>query len=36
MAQKQEMLLRATRHGRTYDGNVWRDGKRRWVRCREG
>jgi len=35
-ALKQELLLRATRHGRTYDGNVWRDGKRRWVRCREG
>ena len=35
-ALKQELLLRATRNGRTYDGIVWRGGHRRWVRCREG
>ena len=35
-ALKQELLLRATRNGHTYDGSVWRDGQRRWVRCREG
>ena len=35
-ALKQELLLRATRHGHAYDGNVWRGGQRRWVRCREG
>ena len=35
-ALKQELLLRATRNGRAYDGNVWRGGQRRWVRCREG
>ena len=35
-ALKQELLLRATRNGHTYDGSVWRNGQRRWVRCREG
>jgi hypothetical protein len=35
-AVKQELLLRATRNGRRYDGSVWRGGHRRWVRCREG
>jgi hypothetical protein len=35
-ALKQELLLRATRNGRAFDGNIWRGGKRRWVRCREG
>ena len=34
-ALKQEALLRARRNGQTYDGSLWRDGKRRWVRCRE-
>lgn len=28
--------LRATRNGATYDGWVERNGKRRWIRCREG
>jgi len=31
-----ELRLRATLNGRTYDGSVWRNGLRRWVRCREG
>ena len=35
-ALKQELLVRASRNGRTYDGNLWRGGQRRWVRCREG
>ncbi len=34
-AVRQELLLRATRNGHFYDGNLWRDGRRRWVRCRE-
>ena len=34
-AMKQELLLRAKRNGYTYDGSIWRSGKRRWVRCRE-
>ncbi len=32
----QELLLKAKRNGPTYDGSLWRGGKRRWVRCREG
>jgi len=35
-AERRELILRATRKGEVYDGNVWRGGKRRWVRCREG
>ena len=31
----QEALIRARRIGQTYDGSLWRNGKRRWVRCRE-
>ena len=34
-AVKRELLLRAKRAGATYDGSIWRSGKRRWVRCRE-
>jgi hypothetical protein len=33
---RQELVLRAKRKGHVYDGNVWRGGQRRWVRCREG
>jgi hypothetical protein len=33
---RRELLLRAARRGTTYDGNIWRAGQRRWVRCREG
>ena len=35
-AGKREALLRARRNGHVYDGSLWRGGKRRWVRCREG
>ena len=35
-ALRQELLLRARRNGHVFDGSVWRGGKRRWVRCREG
>jgi hypothetical protein len=33
-----EARLRATWRSvtRSYDGSLWRNGKRRWVRCREG
>ena len=31
-----ELVLRARRNGHVYDGSVWRGGKQRWVRCREG
>jgi hypothetical protein len=34
-AMREELLIRARRNGQTYDGSLWRDGKRRWVRCRE-
>ena len=35
-ASREELVLRARRNGQTYDGSLWRGGKRRWVRCREG
>ena len=35
-ATRRELILKATRNGRVYDGNLWRGGQRRWVRCREG
>lgn len=35
-AQRHEARVRATRRGNAYDGSLWRGGKRRWVRCREG
>ena len=34
-ARQQQALLMARRNGHTYDGTLWRFGKRRWVRCRE-
>ena len=34
-ALRQEVVLRARRTGFVYDGSLWRDGRRRWVRCRE-
>ena len=33
---REEVRVRATRNGHFYDGSLWRGGKRRWVRCREG
>ena len=35
-AVRHELRLRATWNGRAYDGSIWRNGKRRWIRCREG
>jgi hypothetical protein len=35
-ALRRELILKATRNGHVYDGNLWRGGQRRWVRCREG
>ena len=35
-AREQQLLLKARRKGFAYDGNIWRKGKRRWIRCREG
>lgn len=34
-ALRHELRLRVTASGRTFDGSLWRLGKRRWVRCRE-
>ena len=36
-AIRHEARLRARWNGaqRSYDGSLWRDGKRRWIRCRE-
>ena len=31
---RQELLLKAKRNGATYDGSLWRNGRRYWVRCR--
>ena len=35
-AMRHELRLRAKINGRVYDGSLWRNGIRRWVRCREG
>jgi hypothetical protein len=35
-ATRHEARLRATKRGATYDGTLWRNGQRRWIRCREG
>lgn len=34
-AVQHELRLGAKRNGQTFDGSLWRTGKRRWVRCRE-
>ena len=34
-AHRQQLLLKARRNGFFYDGTLWRNGQRRWVRCRE-
>jgi hypothetical protein len=34
-ATRHELRVRASANGHVYDGSLWRDGKRRWVRCRE-
>jgi hypothetical protein len=33
---RREAIIKAQRNGQVYDGDIWRGGKRRWVRCREG
>ena len=35
-AMRREAIIKARRNGQVYDGNLWRGGKRYWVRCREG
>ncbi len=35
-AMRREVIIKARRNGHVYDGSLWRDGRRRWVRCREG
>lgn len=35
-AHREEVLVQAKRKGHVYDGNLWRGGRRHWVRCREG
>lgn len=35
-ALREELRLTARRSGPYYDGSLWRSGKRRWARCREG
>lgn len=34
-ATRRELILKAKRKGPGYDGSVWRNGERRWVRCVE-
>ena len=34
-AMRREVVLKTKRNGHVYDGSLWRNGKRRWVRCRE-
>ena len=34
-ALRHELRLRVKRYGETFDGALWRGGKKRWVRCRE-
>jgi hypothetical protein len=35
-AMRHELRVRTSKNGRNYDGSLWRNGVRRWVRCREG
>jgi len=32
---REELRLVAKRRGAVYDGTIWRNGRSRWVRCRE-
>jgi hypothetical protein len=34
-AVRHELRLRTKAMGRSYEGSLWRHGKRHWVRCRE-
>lgn len=33
---RREAIVKAERKGLAYDGSLWRNGRRHWVRCREG
>jgi hypothetical protein len=33
--RREELVLRAKRNGRVYEGSIWRAAKRAWVRCRD-
>lgn len=35
-AMRREVIIKARRNGHVYDGSLWRGGRQRWVRCREG
>ena len=35
-AMRHELRVNARRNGDAYDGTLWRNGNRHWVRCREG
>lgn len=35
-AVRHELRLRARKNGAFYDGSLWRNARRHWVRCREG
>ena len=32
---RREAIIKTKRNGLVYDGSLWRNGQRRWVRCRE-
>jgi len=34
-ARQEQLKLKAKRNRYTYDGTIWRNGQRHWVRCRE-
>lgn len=34
-ARREQLVLKVKRNGFVYDGQLWRSGQRRWVRCRE-
>ncbi|HET9398805.1 MAG TPA: hypothetical protein VFO45_08310 [Sphingomicrobium sp.] len=34
-ALRREVIVKTRRNGRSFDGDLWRAGKRYWVRCRE-
>jgi hypothetical protein len=34
-AMHPEAIVRTTKKGHFYDGSLWRNGRRRWIRCRE-
>ena len=34
-AMRREAIIKTRRKGHAYDGSLWRNGRRSWVRCRE-